>query len=180
MTPLLCPVWCRAISRSFSRRATWLPGARRRISRAVASPTMPPPMTATSYRPRPVAGGAVPPTGRCGSSITELPSSQGVLLLIERTLDGVRVSGTNPAVFASPVPNDRRVPTMNLRQVSAFLAAFLVAIAAHSAGAQAPAPGGAPGTGALGSGAPGTGALGSGIDGQGRGNLGAGEIGNYD
>ena len=46
MTPELRPVWCRAISGSFSSTVTACP--RRVSSYAVASPTMPAPATTTS------------------------------------------------------------------------------------------------------------------------------------
>src|ERR1700732_374464 len=49
MTPLLCPVWCQATARSFSRIMIEKRGRARKISRAAAKPTMPAPMIATSY-----------------------------------------------------------------------------------------------------------------------------------
>ena len=45
MTPELRPVWCRAIPSSLSRTTTGSDGWARRSARAVASPTMPAPMT---------------------------------------------------------------------------------------------------------------------------------------
>src|SRR5262245_58173470 len=49
MTPLLCPVWCVASSDSFSQITRESEGVRSSNARAVARPTMPPPMIATSY-----------------------------------------------------------------------------------------------------------------------------------
>src|SRR5437868_2058019 len=48
MTPELRPVWCSARWPSFSSTATVRPGNRRASWYATASPTMPPPITATS------------------------------------------------------------------------------------------------------------------------------------
>src|SRR5690625_1034456 len=45
MTPELCPVWPVATSSAFSSTTTSQPGRRSSASRAVARPTMPPPMT---------------------------------------------------------------------------------------------------------------------------------------
>src|SRR5215510_10770991 len=49
MTPLLCPVWCVPSSDSFSQITRESEGKRSSNARAVARPTMPPPMIATSY-----------------------------------------------------------------------------------------------------------------------------------
>ena len=49
MTPLLWPVWCVPSSDSFSQSTSYSEGKRSSSARAVASPTMPPPMIATSY-----------------------------------------------------------------------------------------------------------------------------------
>src|SRR5919106_5657661 len=49
MTPLLWPVWWRPSSASFSQSTSFSAGNLSRSARAVASPTMPPPMMATSY-----------------------------------------------------------------------------------------------------------------------------------
>src|SRR5438093_7496229 len=49
MTPLLWPVWWVPSSASFSQRTRWSEGVRSSSARAVASPTMPPPMMAMSY-----------------------------------------------------------------------------------------------------------------------------------
>src|SRR5690606_37050235 len=46
-TPELWPVWCTARRFSFSSTVTSVPGRRRPISRATASPRMPPPTTPT-------------------------------------------------------------------------------------------------------------------------------------
>jgi hypothetical protein len=48
MTPELLPVWCVASLASFSRITMRARGARSPRARAVASPMMPPPMTAMS------------------------------------------------------------------------------------------------------------------------------------
>src|SRR6266540_246007 len=48
MTPLLCPVWCAAIVASLSRMTSRALGERSDSASAVARPTMPPPMIATS------------------------------------------------------------------------------------------------------------------------------------
>src|SRR5262245_12219537 len=49
MTPLLCPVWCVPSSDSFSQMTRDSEGTRSSNARAVARPTIPPPMIATSY-----------------------------------------------------------------------------------------------------------------------------------
>src|SRR3712207_4734513 len=48
ITPLLCPVWCRAQPPSFSRTTSCAPGWRSSRALAVERPTMPPPITAKS------------------------------------------------------------------------------------------------------------------------------------
>src|SRR2546428_2778499 len=48
MTPLLCPVWCRATAASFSSTSTRRERSRVTSSRAVARPRIPAPMTTTS------------------------------------------------------------------------------------------------------------------------------------
>ena len=49
ITPLLWPVWWVASSASFSQITSDSEGKRSSSPRAVARPTMPPPMIATSY-----------------------------------------------------------------------------------------------------------------------------------
>src|SRR5271165_5769816 len=46
-TPLLCPLWCTATSRSLSKTVRSTPGSTLSNSRATARPTMPAPMTQT-------------------------------------------------------------------------------------------------------------------------------------
>src|SRR2546428_8445684 len=62
MTPLLCPVWCRATAAFFSSPGTRRDGSRITSSRAVARPRIPAPMTTTS---KAGAGRAVTPLGMC-------------------------------------------------------------------------------------------------------------------
>src|SRR6476469_2521233 len=50
-TPELWPVWWAATRYSFSSTTTRVPGRRRTSSRAIASPTMPPPTTPTVSSP---------------------------------------------------------------------------------------------------------------------------------
>src|SRR6266567_2989675 len=49
ITPELCPVWCPPTAGSLSTTASDVPGLRLRISRAAASPSIPPPTITTSY-----------------------------------------------------------------------------------------------------------------------------------
>src|SRR4051794_2271018 len=60
MTPLLRPVWCRAIAGSRSSTTTDSSGRRRCSSRATARPMIPPPTTMTSQR----SGTSVTPAAR--------------------------------------------------------------------------------------------------------------------
>src|SRR3954452_24121627 len=60
-TPLLCPVWWRERSSSFSRTSTEQPGRARTRAMAVARPTMPPPMTHASYTVTARSPSASPP-----------------------------------------------------------------------------------------------------------------------
>src|SRR5258705_5974220 len=66
MTPLLCPDWWVASSGSFSRTVTLMSGRASRRRCAVASPTIPPPMIATSTR-SPTGVGRL--AGRCHRDI---------------------------------------------------------------------------------------------------------------